>query len=137
MSEFATAADGALQLAQWAVPITVFGVVMYQLGRISGGAYRTSSKTPTTEQAHRKLHEGSFTLITEPGETRGTGIREMEHGIDLLKIKADEDGDYYRDSYFSIYDAELTEIAEQFSIYAEERQRDTNQSDMREVISND
>lgn len=102
------------------VGFVVWTVVVLAIGQLTG-----TSNTPTnsTFQDHRQLYEGDIDVITEPSETRGLAVRETDCAFELIRIK-EKDGDYYRSSYFNLYDDEDTQVANRLSEYVCERERE-------------
>lgn len=85
------------------------------------------SKKPVTEQAHRKLHDSQITVIEEPDETRGLALRELDVGVELLRIE-EKDGDYYRSAKFAVYDNEdIGQVADYLSEYVCEQEREVTE----------
>jgi len=104
----------------WVVAFVVWTVVLLAVGQLTA---TSTAPTNSTFQEHRKLYEGDIDVITEPSETRGLAVRETDCAFELIRI-AEKDGDYYRSSYFSLYDDEDTQVANRLSEYVCEKERE-------------
>jgi hypothetical protein len=60
------------------------------------------------------------TVISEPGGSYGLALRQVEHGVEIIKLREYE-GDLYRQSNTSIFNEDLAGVADYLSAVACER----------------